>query len=123
MNSDMVKPDKIGCLYVVYHFTVLSQVNQPLYLTRGYIIMLMVCVVVCLCVCVSVCVLIFFHREDFFQLPDVQDMLESCESTILCCEYSPRCFWQIPSSLSLNLSYFISKDVNSARRKTGKKIQ
>ena len=114
MNSDMVKPDKIGCLYVVYHFTVLSQVNQPLYLTRGYIIMLMVCVVVCLCVCVSVCVLIFFHREDFFQLPDVQDMLESCESTILCCEYS---------SLSLNLSYFISKDVNSARRKTGKKIQ
>ena len=59
MNSDMVNPDKIGCLYVVYHFTVLSQVNQPLYLTRGYIIMLMVCVVVCLCVCVSVFVCLY----------------------------------------------------------------
>ena len=42
----MVKPEKFGHLHLVYHFTVplrvLSQVNEPLCLTRGYITVLMV---------------------------------------------------------------------------------
>ena len=41
---------------------------------------------------VCVCVFIFFHREGFFWLQDVQDMLERYGSTILCCEYSSGCF-------------------------------
>ena len=72
---------------------------------------------VCVCVCVRVCVFIFFHREGFFRLQDIQDMLERYGSTILCCEYSSGCFCQVPSSLFPNLSYFTSKDVTPARRK------
>ena len=43
-----------------------------------------------------VCVFIFFHREGFFRLQDVQDILERYGSTILCCEYLSGCF--LPSS-------------------------
>ena len=74
---------------------------------------------VCVFVCVYVYVFIFFHREGFFRLQDVQDILERYGSTILCCEYSFGCFCQVPSSLFPNLSYFTSKDVTPARRKTG----
>ena len=73
-------------------------------------------------VCVCVSVFIFFHHEGFFQLQDVQDMLERYRSMILCCEYSSGCFCQVPSSLFPNLSYFISKDVTPACRKTGEKM-
>ena len=67
------------------------------------------------------CVFIFFHREGFFQLQDVQGMLERNGSTILCCEYSYGRFCQVPSSLFPNLSCFTSKDVTPACRKTGEK--
>ena len=48
-----------------------------------------VCVCGCGCVCVCVCVVIFFHREAFFRLQDVQDILEptdqqSCVVNISC---------------------------------------
>ena len=43
-----------------------------------------------------VCVFIFLHREGFFRLQDVQDILERDGSTILCCEYLSGCF--LPSS-------------------------
>ena len=33
----------------------------------------------CVCVCVRVCVFIFFHREGFFRLQDVQDILEGTD--------------------------------------------
>ena len=69
---------------------------------------------------VCMCVFILFHREGFFRLQDVQDILEGHRSTILCCEYSSGCFYQVLSSLLPNLSYFISKDVTPARRKTRK---
>ena len=74
-------------------------------------------VCVCVCVCACVCVFIFFHREGFFRLQHVKDMLERFRSTILCCEYLSGCFCQVPSSLFPNLSYFTSKDVTPARRK------
>ena len=48
------------------------------------------------CVCVYVYVFIFFHREGFFRLQDVQDILERYGSTILGCEYLSGCF--LPSS-------------------------
>ena len=69
-----------------------------------------------------VCVFIFFHHEGFFWLKDVEDMLERYGPMILCCEYSSGCFCQVPLSLFLNLSYFTSKDVTLARRKTVEKI-
>ena len=81
-----------------------------------------VCVRACVCVCVCVCVFVFFHREGFFSLQDVWDMLEGYGgSTILCCECYARCFCQVLSSPLLKISYFTSKDENSARQKTGKK--
>ena len=48
-----------------------------------------VCVCVWVCVCVCECVVIFFHREGFFRLQDVQDILEptdqqSCVVNISC---------------------------------------
>ena len=36
-----------------------------------------VCVCVCVCVCVHVC--IFFHREGFFRLQNVEDILEGTD--------------------------------------------
>ena len=71
---------------------------------------------------VCVCAFIFFHREGFFRLQDLQDMLERYGSTILCCEYLSGCFCQVPSSLFPNLSYFTSKDVTPARRKLERKL-
>ena len=44
-----------------------------------------VCVCVCVCVCMCVFVFIFFHREGFFRLQDVWDILEEYGSMILCC--------------------------------------
>ena len=40
-----------------------------------------VCVRVCMCVCVCVCecVFIFFHREGFFRLQDIQDIPEGTD--------------------------------------------
>ena len=73
------------------------------------------------CVCVCVCVFIFFHREGFFRLQDVWDILERYESTILCCEYLSGCFHQVSSSPCLKMSYFTSTDETPARRPTRKK--
>ena len=67
----------------------------------------------CVCVCVCVCVFIFFHREGFFRLQDVHDMLEMYGSTNLCCEYLSGCYCQFPSSLFPNLSLHIIVYVNS----------
>ena len=44
-----------------------------------------VCVCVCVCVCMCVFVFIFFHREGFFRLQDVWDILQEYGSMILCC--------------------------------------
>ena len=65
---------------------------------------LRVCVCVCVCVCVYVCVFvfIFLHREDFFRLQNVQDILEgtdqrSCVVNISCVPYAKfhhLCIWK-----------------------------
>ena len=76
-----------------------------------------------MCLCVCVCVFILFHRKDLFRL---QWCLGRCKglfglrrylghtwgygSTILCCEYYSRCFFQVSSSSFLNMSCFTSKD-------------
>ena len=73
------------------------------------------------CVCVCVCVFILFHREGFFRLQDVGDILEGYGSTMLCYEYHSRCFYQVPSSRYLKMPYFTSKDETPARRQTGEK--
>ena len=56
----------------------------------------------------------------FFQLHEVCDIHEKFGSTIFVVSIS-RGFCPVPSSLFLNLSYFTSKDVTTACRKTGKK--
>ena len=82
---------------------------------------------VCVCVraraCVCVCVFIFFHREGFFRLQCVQDILERYGSTIFCCEYLFGCFCQVPSSPYLKMSYFTSKDENSSHQTKSDKWQ
>ena len=65
--------------------------------------------------CVGLCVFILFHREGFFRLQDVWDILQGYGSTMLCCHYHSRCFCQIPSSPFPNMSYFTSKDKTPAR--------
>ena len=67
------------------------------------------------------CVFTFIHREGFFRLQDVQDILERYGSTILCCEYLSVCFCQVPSSPHLKMSYFTSKDENSSPQHTREK--
>ena len=62
------------------------------------------------CVCVCVCVYVYtLLPAGFFQLQDVFDILEMFRPTSI-----SRGFCQVPSSLILNLSYFISKDGNSS---------
>ena len=80
-----------------------------------------VCVYQCVCVCVCVCVFIFLHREGFFRLQDVQDILERYGSTILCCEYLFGCFCQVALSPYLKMSYFTSKDENSSHHNLERK--
>ena len=46
------------------------------------------CVCARACVCVCVCgVLILFHREGFFRLQDIWEILEGYRTMMLCCEY------------------------------------
>ena len=72
---------------------------------------------VSVCVCVCVCLFIFFHREGFFWLQDVQDILERDGPTIFCWKYLYRCFCQVPSSPCLKVLNFTSKDDNILERK------
>ena len=76
---------------------------------------------VCVCVCVCACVFILFHLL----------VSSGCTTSVICVRSSDRrsfvvstsgCFCQVPSSLSLNLSYFASKDENSSRSLTGEKM-
>ena len=80
-----------------------------------------VCVCLCLCLCLCLCVFIFFHREGFFRLQDVQDILERDGPTIFCCEYLYGCFCQVPSSPCLKVLNFTSKGENSSLQHTGEK--
>ena len=75
-----------------------------------------VCLCVCVCVCVCVCLCILFHREVFFRLQDVWDILEGYGSTMLCCEYHSRCFDQVPRSPFLKMSIFHLQRQNSTTR-------
>ena len=71
---------------------------------------------VCVCMCVYT-----LPRVGFFRLHDGCDIHEKLGSTMFCCEYQLCAFCQVSSSLFPNLSYFTSKDVTPARRKTGEK--
>ena len=76
-------------------------------------------VCVCVCVYVCVCVFIFFHREGFFRLQNVQDILECTDQRSCVVNKFPSS--QVPSSPYLKMSYFTSKDENSSRALTGEK--
>ena len=67
-----------------------------------------VCVHGCMCVCVCMCLYSSTVKASFV-----------CK--MLCCEYHSRCFWQVPSSPFLKISYFTSKDETPAHRQTGEK--
>ena len=66
-------------------------------------------------------VFIFFHHEGFFRLQDVQYILERYGWMILFCEYIYACFYLVPLSPYLKVSYFASKDENSSHRKLERK--
>ena len=61
----------------------------------------------------SVCVFIFFHREGFFRLQNVQDILEGTDQRS-CVVNISKVLYAIPSSPYLKMSYFTSKDENSS---------
>ena len=67
------------------------------------------------------CVFILSHREVFFRLQDVFDILEGYVSTKLRCEYYFWSICQVPSSPFPNMSYFTSEDETPARRKLERK--
>ena len=78
-----------------------------------------VCESVCVCVCVCVCVY-SLPLAGFFRLQDVCN-IHTCSdqgSFVVCVT---KGFCQVPSSPFPNLSYFISKDVTPACRKTAEK--
>ena len=80
-----------------------------------YLTSLSACVCACVCVCVCVCVcFLLFHREGFFRLQDVWNISEGYRSTMLCCEYHPRCFCQVPSSPFLKMSILHLRRRNSS---------
>ena len=107
--------------WVVTYVCVCLYVRACLSLSFSLSLSLSLCVCVCVCVCVCARALILFHRGGFFWLQDVLDILQGYGSTMLCCEYHPRCFCQVPSSPFLNMSYFNSKDKSPARRKLERK--
>ena len=82
-----------------------------------------VCVFVCVCECVCVCVCVCVYSlplAGFFRLQDVCN-IHTCSdqgSFVVCVT---KGFCQVPSSPFPNLSYFISKDVTPACRKTAEK--
>ena len=73
-----------------------------------------------LCVCVFVCVFILFHLLISFGCTTSVTYVRSSDQRSLLVSIS-RAFYQVPSSLFLNLSYFTSKDENSSRPLTGEK--
>ena len=82
---------------------------------------LCVCVRACVCACVRVCVCLYSSTCWF--LPAARHLWYTWEvriNDLLLWAFS-GCFCQVPSSLSLNLSYFTSKDENSSQPLTGEK--
>ena len=68
---------------------------------------------VCVCLCSSTCWFLPAARHLWYTWEvQINDLLLWAFS---------GCFCQVPSSLSLNLSYFTSKDENSSRSRTGEK--
>ena len=80
-----------------------------------------VCVCLCVCLCVCVCVCVFFHREDFFGLQGVRNILEGHGSTILCCQCSAGCLCQGPSFPNIRMWFFNSKDENPSEHELERK--
>ena len=70
---------------------------------------------------VSVCVYAL-PPVGFFRLQDIFDIHEKFRSTIFCCEHSLGASAKF-LHLSLNLSYFTSKDENFSRPLTGEKTR
>ena len=101
-------------LYEIFVSTVV-EIREKI-LTRRKFTNVLKLVLSCVCVCVYTLLPV-----GFFWLHDVCDLREKFGSTIFCCEYWLGAFCQVPSSLFPNLSYFTSKDVTPARRKTGEK--
>ena len=99
-----------------------------------YWLLLCVCVCVCVCVCTRMCE---HMRQCVRECVHATVCVHGCvcvcmclySSTakasfvckMLCCEYHSRCFWQVPSSPFLKMSYFTSKDETPAHRQTGEK--
>ena len=72
------------------------------------------------CVCVCVCVFILFHLLVSSGCTTSVTYARSLGHRSFVVSIS-RGFWQVSSSLFLNLSYFTSKDENSSRQFTGEK--
>ena len=71
---------------------------------------------------VVLCACVFFHREGFFRLQDVWDILEGHRSTISCCEYSVGCSYQVLSSPYLKMSVIFHLQRQKLQRtRTGEK--
>ena len=82
MYSSVTKSPKWGPIFPAKAFFVLLMGRVVLVFVELYSCCTRVascCVVLYLCCVMCVCVFIFFHREGFFRLQDIQDILEGTD--------------------------------------------